>query len=74
MGPYRTTGTPKTEPRLCAPLGTRDLVLPFAMLWVLSLVRVVSVAAHDQVFGSVDTLAMLALFVLPWLLFQRRPR
>ena len=73
MGMYRTAEARKTEPRARA-LGVSDLVLPFAMLWVLSLVRVVSVAAHEQVFGCVDTLALIALFALPWLLLERRAR
>jgi hypothetical protein len=41
--------------------------VPFAALWLVSLARVVWVIAFRRSFDGEDTLALGALFVLPWL-------
>jgi hypothetical protein len=48
-----------------------ELAPPFAVLWIASLARVLYVFMHAQTFGVQDTLALGALFLLPWLLVAR---
>ena len=45
-----------------------DLAVPFAALWLTSLVRVAWVLMSRHAFGAQDTLAAVALFALPVLL------
>ena len=74
MHPYRSVSErekDRSAVRPCAQ-GTRDLLAPFAFLWVLSLVRVAYAFAARRMFGARDTLALITLVLLPWLLFGRR--
>ena len=72
--PYRANT--RSEETGAAVAGSWDLVVPFAGLWLVSLARVAWVLVSRGTFGAQDTLAALALFVLPALLVRgaRAPR
>ena len=54
--------------------GTSELVLPFAMLWVVSLFRLVTALVSGRALGTLDTLAAITLVLLPWALVRGRVR
>ena len=67
--PYRTSAA-KAD---AAPeRDRRELVVPFGVLWIISLWRVLSLVAAGATFGVTDTIALLFVIALPWLLFRAR--
>lgn len=65
--PYRNPST-LDEPPSLEKSGDTDLILPFALFWLVSLVRVGACFLRRESFGAEPTLAMVALFLLPYLL------
>jgi hypothetical protein len=71
--PYRALNSTRS-PESSRRSGTSDLVLPFAILWVVSLFRLVTALVSGRTFGTIDTLALAALILLPLALARgRRP-
>jgi len=68
--PYRTNAAPS---RAKAPSRVAwDLAVPFGILWALCVAHVFSVASTGASFGGADTVALVMLVLLPWLLFRPR--
>jgi hypothetical protein len=76
VDPYRSThSTHPTHAHVARTRGGgRDLVVPFAMLWLVSLFRLVVALVSGRAFGTLDTVAALALVLLPWALARGRVR
>jgi hypothetical protein len=73
VDPYRTsTSTSSHVARTRS--GAGELILPFAMLWVVSLFRLVTALVNGRALGALDTLAAFALVLLPWALARGRVR
>jgi hypothetical protein len=53
-------------------LGTGELLPVFALLWVASVARVVAGFLRHETFGTVGTLALVAVFLLPLLMRTSR--
>lgn len=54
--------------------GARDFIAPFALLWAVSLIRVLAALVDGRPFGAIDTLAVISLLLLPWALARGRVR
>ena len=68
--PYRTNAAPS---RAKAPSRVAwDLAVPFGILWALCVAQVCSVVSGGASFSGGDTVALLMLVLLPWLLFRAR--
>ena len=52
----------------------RELLVPFAIMWVVSLVRIIAALWSGRLFGAIDTLAAASLLLLPWALARGRVR
>jgi hypothetical protein len=72
VDPYRTPNPTPNGPR--ARSGTGELIVPFTMLWLVSLFRLVTVLVGGRAFGTIDTLAAIALVLLPWAMLRGRVR
>jgi hypothetical protein len=46
--------------------------VPFVILWALCVSHVFSVVSTGASFGGADTVALIMLVLLPWLLFRAR--
>ena len=65
---------PPVAPKRAQRWGGRELLVGFALFWAVSLVRVVGGVVRHEVFGAEATLALMAVFGIPWLVFGRRDR
>jgi hypothetical protein len=73
MHPYRSAAKPEEPDGTCEGSDSRwELLLPFAVLWFVSIPRVVLAALGRHAFDTDDTLALVTILFLPWLLFGRR--
>jgi hypothetical protein len=61
-----------TDRRGSPSLGTGELVPVFALFWVASVARVVAGFLRHETFGTVGTLALVAVFLLPLLMRSSR--
>ncbi|HEX4337790.1 MAG TPA: hypothetical protein VH062_17895 [Polyangiaceae bacterium] len=50
------------------PFGVGELVPVFVMLWVVSVVRVVTAFSRHETFGAISTLALVSIVLLPSML------
>jgi hypothetical protein len=51
--------------------GTRELLIPFALLWAVCVLHVGSVVWRGAAFSAGDTLALALVVLLPWVLRAR---
>ena len=65
--PYRTS-VPLDQLPALRESGDTELILPFALFWLVSLVRVIACFVRGEIFGTEPTLALVAVFLLPYLL------
>jgi hypothetical protein len=63
---------PRQEVREPPGIRDADLIAPFAVLWVASVVRILGSIFCHETFGAEPTIALLACVLLPYLLFARR--
>jgi hypothetical protein len=71
--PYRSTKGAHSTPAH-ARGAAAELVVPFALLWIVSLFRLVTALVSGRAFGTIDTLAAIALVLLPWAVARGRVR
>jgi len=73
--PYRSHSTDRAQSHVARTrAGGRDLIVPFTMLWLVSLFRLVAALVSGRAFGTLDTIAVVALVLLPWALARGRVR